>query len=383
MDQLPFLNAEIWKDVGLSATTILVALLVGLLLHTLVFFILNRFSSRTRTPWDQKALAYTRNPSRILLPLFMLNLVAPSIQLPARALELLTHTTSLLFVAAIAYLLVNLIFLLRDFFLSRYDIGASDNLSARKVYTQVRVMEKVLLTMVGVATAAFMLMTFERVHQIGVSILASAGIAGIIIGLAAQKSIGTLLAGIQIAITQPIRLDDVVIVEGEWGRVEDISLTYVVVRIWDLRRLVVPITYFIEKPFQNWTRISADILGTVFIYTDYTVPVDAVRQELHRIVKTSELWDGKVCGLQVTDCRPNVLELRLLISASDSGRAWDLRCLLREQIVTFIQKNYPDSLPRVRAQLDRSDSAAGPVPDDGHSSPVAGPIPRLDSQPGA
>lgn len=337
---------------GISAGMMLAALALGTLLHSIIFSVLTRLARTTNTPWDEKALAYARNPSRILFPLFILNLVAPSIRLSERPLELLTHVTSLLFIASIAYLLISLIYLLRDFLLSRYDISAQDNLSARKIYTQVKVMEKVLFSIVAVATAAFMLMTFDGVRQIGVSILASAGIAGIIIGLAAQKSIGTLLAGVQIAITQPIRIDDVVIVEGEWGRVEDITLTYVVVRIWDLRRLVLPITYFIEKPFQNWTRVSSDILGTVFLYTDYTIPVEAVRQELFRLVKTSDLWDGKVCGLQVTDCKPNVLELRLLISASDASKAWDLRCLLREKIVAFIQENYPASLPRVRAEID-------------------------------
>lgn len=346
------LNAEAWKDVSISAGMVLAALVLGTLLHSFVFAVLTRMARRTDTPWDEKALEYVRKPSRILFPLFLLNLMAPAVRLPERPLELLTHVTSLLFVASIAYLLINLIYLLRDFLLSRYDISAQDNLSARAIYTQVRVMEKVLLSVVAVATVAFMLMTFNGVRQIGVSILASAGVAGIIIGLAAQKTIGTLLAGIQIAVTQPIRIDDVVIVEGEWGWVEDISLTYVVVRIWDLRRLVVPITYFIERPFQNWTRKSSDILGTVVVYADYTVPVEAVREELLRLVKTSDLWDGKVCGLQVTDCKPNVLELRLLVSASDSSKAWDLRCLLREKIVAFIQENYPASLPRVRAEID-------------------------------
>lgn len=361
MDYTPelFFNLAIWRDLGISAGLVLAALVVGTLIHSLVFAVLTRLARRTATAWDDKALEYARNPSRLLFPLFVINLVVPALRLPARPLELLDHVTSLLFIAAIAYLLANLIYLLRDFLLSRYDIGASDNLSARKIYTQVRVLEKVLLSIVAVATVAFMLMTFENVRQIGVSILASAGIAGIVIGLAAQRTIGTLLAGIQIAITQPIRHDDIVIVEGEWGRVEDISLTYLVIRIWDLRRLVVPITYFIEKPFQNWTRESSDILGTVFLYMDYTIPVEAVRQELFRLVKTSDLWDGKVCGLQVTDCKPDVLELRLLVSAADSGKAWDLRCLLREQMVAFIQAHYPASLPRVRAEIDRIESASG------------------------
>ncbi|MDH3556239.1 MAG: mechanosensitive ion channel family protein, partial [Deltaproteobacteria bacterium] len=178
-----------------------------------------------------------------------------------------------------------------------------------------------------------------------------AGIVGIIVGLAAQKSISTLFAGIQMAITQPIRIDDVVIVENEWGRIEEITLTYVVVRIWDLRRLIVPITYFLEKPFQNWTRISAEILGTVFLYVDYTVPVEAVRTELRRILENSPLWDGQICLLQVTNATERTTELRAIISATDASNAWELRCEVREKLIGFIRQNYPDGLPKVRAEL--------------------------------
>jgi small-conductance mechanosensitive channel len=179
-----------------------------------------------------------------------------------------------------------------------------------------------------------------------------------VIGFAAQKSLTTLLAGIQIAMTQPIRIDDVVIVEGEWGKIEEITLTYVVVAIWDLRRLIVPITYFIEKPFQNWTRISADLLGAVTLQVDYDVPVDALRAELTRILEASPLWDRKVNVLQVTDAKEHNLEVRALASASDAGRTWDLRCEVREKLVAFVLKNHPGSLPRVRATVDSQDGRA-------------------------
>jgi small-conductance mechanosensitive channel len=190
------------------------------------------------------------------------------------------------------------------------------------------------------------------VRQFGASILASAGIAGIVVGFAAQRSIATLLAGFQIALTQPIRIDDVVIVEKEWGRIEDITLTYVVVRVWDLRRLVVPITYFIEQPFQNWTRSSADILGTVFLYVDYSVPLEPLRAEFTRILEHSRFWDGKVNVLQVTNAKEQTLEIRALASAADASLAWDLRCEIREKLITFVQQTFPDSLPRLRASLD-------------------------------
>jgi len=205
------------------------------------------------------------------------------------------------------------------------------------------------------------LMSFDEFRQLGTGILASAGLVGLVVGFAAQKTLGNLLAGIQLAITQPIRLDDVVIVEGEWGRIEEITLTYVVVRIWDLRRLVLPIGYFLERPFQNWTRVSADILGTVFLYVDYTVPVDAIRAELERIVQGSKDWDGEVCGVQVTDTSAQGIELRALVSAADASKAWDLRCAVREQLVAFLQREYPAALPRLRGELhgapDRPSSA--------------------------
>ena len=158
----------------------------------------------------------------------------------------------------------------------------------------------------------------------------------------------------------PIRLDDVVIVEGEWGRIEEIGTTYVVVRIWDFRRLVVPLSYFIEKPFQNWTRKSADLLGTVFIYTDYTVPVDEVRSQLHAVLQSSGLWDGKTWGLQVTNATENVVELRALMSAPDSGTAWDLRCEVREKMIKFLQEKFPDSLPKLRAELKQDQPRGNP-----------------------
>jgi hypothetical protein len=210
----------------------------------------------------------------------------------------------------------------------------------------------VAVSVIAIFMLASMLMVFDSVRQFGESILASAGIAGIVVGLAAQRSIAALLAGFQIAMTQPIRLDDVVIVEKEWGRIEEITLTYVVVRIWDLRRLVVPITYFIEQPFQNWTRASADILGTVFLYVDYTVPVDSLRGELTRILQASRFWDGKVNALQVTDAKEQTLEVRALASAADASLAFSLRCEIREQLVGFLQRNYPESLPKVRASFE-------------------------------
>jgi small-conductance mechanosensitive channel len=196
-----------------------------------------------------------------------------------------------------------------------------------------------------------LLLNFESVRKYGATLLTSAGVAGIIIGFAAQKTIANLLAGFQIAFTQPIKIDDAVIVEGEWGWIEEINLTYVVVKIWDLRRLILPITYFTEKSFQNWTRTSAQILGSVFLYTDYALPVDALRKKFDRVLENSDLWDGEAKSVQVTESSEHTMTIRLLMTAKNSPTAWDLRCLVREELISFIQQEYPDCLPRTRAEL--------------------------------
>jgi small-conductance mechanosensitive channel len=254
-----------------------------------------------------------------------------------------------------AWLLYSVVLVVDAVILSQYDIKAEDNLEARRVQTQLNVLKRIGQLVIIVIAFSAIIMTFERVRLLGTSLLASAGIIGIVVGIAAQKTIGTFIAGLQIAFTQPIRIDDVVIVENEWGWIEEVTLTYVVVRIWDQRRLIVPITYFIEKPFQNWTRTTAELLGTVFLYVDYTVPLEAIRQELKHIAESTPLWDKRVCLLQVTSCTERTVEIRALVSAAGSGKAWDLRCLVREKLIEFIQNNYPAALPRMRAELDRLD----------------------------
>lgn len=259
---------------------------------------------------------------------------------------------TLLFVGSMAWLFIQLLAVIKLTILDQYDFARKDNLEARKVYTQFDILENILVGLVVLIALAIALMTFPSIRRIGVSLFASAGVAGIIIGLAAQKLIGTYLAGLQIAITQPIRIDDVVVVEGEWGRIEDINLTYVVVRIWDKRRLVLPTTYFIEKPFQNWTRVSADILGSVYVYADYTFPIQELRDFVEKTVPENEWWDGQVVNVQVTNNTEDTIEIRSLVSAADGSTAWDLRVWLREKIVQFIADNYEHHLPKARVSLD-------------------------------
>jgi small-conductance mechanosensitive channel len=268
--------------------------------------------------------------------------------------DLLDHTRTgvrILLIVSFAYLLIRVIYGAEDFLNARLGLDKPDNLEARTRQTQLRVLRNVLVSSIAFAAIIFLLLYLPGFKQLGTTLLASAGIAGLVIGFAAQRALANLLAGFQIAVTQPIRLDDVVVVEDEWGRIEEITLTYVVVRIWDDRRLILPISYFLEKPFRNWTRQSADILGTIYLYTDYTAPIDELRQELDRILAKSEHWDGRVSGLVVTDCKEQTLELRALISARDGGNAWDLRCEVREGLVRFLQENHPDTLPRVRAEI--------------------------------
>ena len=232
-----------------------------------------------------------------------------------------------------------------------------DNRKARAIYTQITILRKLAMAVIGIFAFASMLMVFESVRQFGTAILASAGVAGIVVGFAAQRSIATLLAGFQIALTQPIRLDDVVIVENEWGRIEEITLTYVVVSIWDQRRLILPITYFLEKPFQNWTRASADLLAYVFLYVDYRVPIERLRAKLTAILQSSPLWDRRVNVLQVTDATEHAVQIRALASAANSSHAWELRCEIREKLVMFLQQEHPEALPRLRLLQDAAHPA--------------------------
>ena len=259
---------------------------------------------------------------------------------------------SILLIVSLAWAGIAFIRIFKNIFLEKYDVSKENNLRSRKFQTQFNIMERIIVFLIILISIGLVLMLFEDVKRIGVSLFASAGVAGVIIGLAAQRVIGAVLAGIQIAITQPIRLDDVVIIEGEWGRIEEITLTYTVVRIWDQRRLVVPSTYFFDKPFQNWTRTSAEILGTVFIYTDYHVSFEAMRKELTRLLESTPLWDKRVNVLQVTDAKQNGIEIRALMSAKDSPTAWDLRVFIREKLIEFLQKNYPESLPKTRILIE-------------------------------
>jgi small-conductance mechanosensitive channel len=256
-------------------------------------------------------------------------------------------------IVANAVLLIQTILAVESMMVSRAEVLEYDVYKRRRLQTRAQMLRRLLIFVIVVVGIGVVLMAFQPVRQIGTGLLASAGIAGVIAGLAAQKSLSTIIAGLQIAITQPMRIEDVVIVEGEWGTIEEITLTYVVIRVWDRRRLIVPITYFLEKPFQNWTRSSSDLMGAVFLYVDFLVPIEKVREETKRIVEASKLWDQRVFAFQVTDFKSDSVEIRILASAETSPELFDLRCEIREKILSFLQDQYPSAFPRVRTALSR------------------------------
>jgi small-conductance mechanosensitive channel len=309
------------------------------------------WTAKTEGKLDDLLVPLIGKSLRIVVPVLGIIFALPVLNLPSQYAEVVGKGGGILLIAAVASILCQVVNLGEKFLLMKYDINVADNLQARKLYTQVHVLSKTLYFVIALFTVASMLMLFEEVRRLGASILASAGVIGVVLGFAAQKTIANLFAGFQLAMTQPIRLDDVVIVEGEWGRIEEITLTYVIIHIWDDRRLVVPLSYFIEKPFQNWTRASAQLLGSVFVWVDYSLPLDEARAALKEIIENHPLWDKRFWNLQVTDATEKTMQIRVLATSTDSSKSWDLRCAIREQFIAYIQKHHPQSLPRVRAEI--------------------------------
>lgn len=334
------------------ASYLLIATAIVAVVFTLVFFLLKRIGKNPRNMLPRNFAKRIRIPLFILFLSILFKVIKWDLEGLENMISALRVIGTLGIIWSLTWMLIVLIKIFKKRVLKRYDVSVSDNLRARKVYTQFIILENIAVFIVILLALGIALMSFNGIRQVGVSLLTSAGIAGIVLGFAAQKVLGTLLAGIQIAITQPIRIDDVVIIDGEWGWIEEIALAFVVVRIWDKRRLIVPSTYFIENTFQNWTRATSDIVGTVFLYTDYNIPIDNLRKELTKLVANSPYWDGKVNALQVTNASEKTMELRALMSANNSSDAWELRVHIREKLIQFIQENFPDSFPKSRIQLE-------------------------------
>ncbi len=294
----------------------------------------------------------------LLLPIAFGRFVQPLLELEPGVAPTLHHAGTLLLIFAFGWLFVSLVAVLDEHLRERLLAGVRDDVRARRILTRVAILDRTLVILIVIFSGAIMLLTFPAGRAIGASILASAGIAGLVLGVAARPAVETLIAGLQIALTEPIHLDDVVIVQGEWGRIEEITATYVVLRIWDQRRLIIPLSYFIREPFQNWTRSGAELLAQATVDVDYTTPVARVREEVGKIVASCKLWDGKFWNLQVTEAGERSIRLRVLATATDAESAWNMRCEIREKLITYLQEHHPKALPRLRAVLEPESAPA-------------------------
>lgn len=356
----PVIIANPWLALGVACV---LAILLGLLLHSLLHRLARRLASGF--VMLSSLVAYARHPMQLLLPLLLLHLVLSGAPDSLFLINPLRHLLNIALIANLTFLCIRLIKAVAEAVISLHPADVADNLRARSVHTQSRVFSRIVMTLVGLIGIASILMTFPGVRQLGASLLASAGVAGLVAGIAARPVLGNLIAGLQIALTQPIRIDDVLIVKGEWGRVEEITGSYVVVRIWDDRRLIVPLEWFIQNPFENWTRSTSEITGSVFLWVDYAMPLAPLREELERVCHAAPEWDGRFCGLQVTDTSERAMQVRILVSAGDAGKAWDLRCRVREALIYFIQRQHADYLPRLRASVDNFTDGPPPEPEAG------------------
>jgi small-conductance mechanosensitive channel len=338
-----------WAPAWSITTTMLVAAaIVAVVIHGVALKILTAVFSR-RAIYVQTLLRRTCRLTRVITTFAACTLVLQAAPLSEEARSLWSSILVAVLFAIAGWIAISAVHIASDVYLARFRIDIPDNLRARKHVTQIRILRRVADTTIVLLALGAGLMTFESVRQYGISIFASAGAAGLVLGFAARPVLENLIAGIQIAVTQPIRIDDAVVVEGEWGWIEEITGTYVVIRIWDWRRLVVPLSYFIQNPFTNWTRESASIIGTVFLHADYTLPVEELRAYLSELVTEQPLWDGKVAVVQVTNATERTIEIRALVSARTSPEAWDLRCNVREKLVAWIRETHPGSLPQVRS----------------------------------
>jgi small-conductance mechanosensitive channel len=342
-----FLNNETVR-VAIATSSFIVLLIIIFFIYRSLFRSFKKKVSRTPGKSDDFILNLFKIPALWFLYWILLEIFTHIFLSSLSFFAILLHINTLLLIFSITWILVQLIKAGAFYLQNKLDISSADNLTARKSLTQIKVFKGIAVSIIIIIAIAVGLLTFKQVRSIGISLLTSAGIIGIIVGFAAQKSIGMILAGIQLAITQPIRLDDVVIVEGEWGRIEEITLTYVVVKIWDERRMILPVTWFLEKPFQNWTHRSADITGSVFLFVDYNFPVDSIRNILPEMLKGNPDWDERIMNVQVSNTTDHYKEIRILLSSSDASKNWDLRAAIREKLIDFINKNYPESFVKIR-----------------------------------
>ena len=342
----------------MAAISIAIAVAVAFLLHWIAYWIATRIARRLKV--DPVILPAIYHPTRWIVVLSALAAGVQPLTFSDRIESIWSIGSGMLFILLMGWLLFAVMRAGRILLERRSDISVEDNLKARRQHTRIRILYRVAQFIIGFLIVSLMLIMIPGVRTVGVTLMASAGLAGLAVGAAAQPALKNLIAGIQMAFSEPIRLDDVVIVEGEWGRIEDIKLTYVVVRIWDDRRMVVPVSYFLEKPFQNWTTKTSDLLGTVFLYVDPSADVERIRGRFVAAVQGNARWDGRVAILQVTDHRADALELRGLLSAHNAGIAFDLRCEVREAMLHFLRSEMPEALVRSRQRIEAADGFTTP-----------------------
>jgi small-conductance mechanosensitive channel len=336
----------------------LIAVVSALIVHYVVGGLLRR--TFAFAPVIHSTLIAIEASAGFALPLIALQLVWEALpdsifpRMPA-----VRHANLVVMIAALTWLAMAAVSGLAIGLILRHPSDARDNLRARAIETQARVLSRSAMVLIGIAGAALALMTFPGARAVGTSLLASAGVAGLVVGLAARPIFSNLIAGMQIALAQPLRMGDVLIIKGEWGTVEEITGTYVVLRIWDQRRLIIPLQWFIENPFENWTRTGSELLGTAVLHVDHATPVDAIRAHAKKVVEAAPQWDHKAFVVQVSDTNPRAMEVRILMSAADSGQLWDLRCHMREEMLSFLAREYPHCLPRVRVDDERENRSGG------------------------
>jgi small-conductance mechanosensitive channel len=358
-----FVLSQNQLDAITTVVWVVLAVGVGLVAHRVVYWLFERWSQHHGNAFASAVVRQTRRSSRYILPLLAVLVALPNLDVPPNWTQSIIHLTAIATIVAVAGALIATIRLWGAVTVARHRIDVDDNLLARQLGTRVAIFTRVGISIVALIALGSILMTFPSIRTLGTTLLASAGVAGIAIGIAARPLFENLVAGVQLALTQPIRIDDVVVVEKQFGRIEEIHSTYVVVRLWDLRRMVLPLTYFINTPFENWTRKTANVIGEVYVFTDWLFDVEALRAELPRILAGTPLWDEQTQNVQVTDATDRALQIRCLVSARNSSELWDLRCYAREAIVAYIRDHQPDAFPRVRVEAPNGaeDGVAEPV----------------------
>jgi small-conductance mechanosensitive channel len=359
------MSATDWSIVAINVGSAVGVIVAGLIIHALVFVALKRMAARGHNLLEDSITRHCAAPLRLIFPLLALDIVMPSLKIHPAIDDLVQHVIALLLIAGVAWLIIRVMVVAEDMLVERFRIDVPDNLRARRLRTQFEVFRRVASVGVFVIALGIALTTFQWAATLGGTVLASAGIVGLVGSITARPTIENLIAGLQIALTEPIRLEDVVIANGEWGQIEEITTTYAVLRTWDLRRVILPISHFIQTPFENWTRKTTDLMAYVYLYLDYTMPIEPLRLEFTRILTSSQLWDKKANVLQVSEASERAIQVRALMSAADSGSAWDLRCEVREKLLEFVQQNYPQCLPRNRNELP--EIQAHVMPADGNS----------------